>query len=71
MSLYEGKKAPIITLEIRKPDLKVKGDNKYSWGKLKTRDIYKNKRIIIFALPGAYPDQFIFIEDSTAYQDFD
>ena len=54
LSLYEGKKAPILTLEIRQIDLKVKGDNKYSWTKLKTKNIYKNKRIIIFALPGAY-----------------
>ena len=54
LSLYEGKKAPILTLEIRQKNLKVKGDNKYSWGKLKTKDIYKNKKIIIFALPGAY-----------------
>ena len=51
---YEGKKAPNVTFETRIKDLKLKTDNKFKWTKLKTKDIYKNKKIIIFALPGAY-----------------
>ena len=54
LNKFEGRKAPIITLNVRKRDNNVKGENKYSWDKLNTKDIYKNKRIIIFAIPGAY-----------------
>ena len=49
-----GFPAPIIKLKIRVRDEKVKGENKYRWDMLNTKDIYKNQRIIIFALPGAY-----------------
>jgi len=50
----EGKMAPKVILEVRKRDNNVKGDNKFSWSKLDTNEMYKNKRIIIFALPGAF-----------------
>ena len=50
----EGKLAPKVVLEVRKRDNKVKGNNKFSWSKLDTREMYKNKRIVIFALPGAF-----------------
>lgn len=50
----EGKSAPKVILEVRKKDSNVKGNNKFSWSKLDTRNMYKNKRIIIFALPGAF-----------------
>ena len=54
LEMLEGKIAPKVELEVRKRDNRVKGDNKFSWDKLDTNSIYKNKRIIIFALPGAF-----------------
>ena len=54
LTKFQGKKAPKVVLEIRVRDNKLKEDNKYSWDKLDMKDVYKNKRIIIFALPGAY-----------------
>ena len=49
-----GFPAPKVQLKIRVRDNNVEGDNKFRWDKLNTKDIYEGKRIIIFALPGAY-----------------
>lgn len=54
LEMLEGKIAPRVILEVRKRDNRVKGNNKFSWDMLDTNNIYKNKRIIIFALPGAF-----------------
>lgn len=54
LEMLEGKMAPKVILEVRKRDNRVKGNNKFSWDMLDTNNIYKNKRIIIFALPGAF-----------------
>ena len=54
LEMLEGKIAPKVILEVRKRDNRVKGNNKFSWDMLDTNNIYKNKRIIIFALPGAF-----------------
>ena len=54
LEMLEGKMAPKVILEVRKRDNRVKGNNKFSWDMLDTTNIYKNKRIIIFALPGAF-----------------
>ena len=32
----------------------MKGPNKFCWNQVYTRDLYQNKRIIIFGLPGAF-----------------
>lgn len=52
--LQEGTVAPKVTLQCRKRDPNVKGPNKFCWDPVKTKDLYKNRRIIIFALPGAF-----------------
>jgi peroxiredoxin len=49
-----GFSAPKVQLKIRVRDNNVEGDNKFRWDKMNTKDIYEGKRIIIFALPGAY-----------------
>ena len=54
LNRLEGKKAPIVKLQGRKRDETVDGPNKFSWYTLSTKNIYKGKRIIIFALPGAF-----------------
>ena len=52
--LKEGDYAPRVRLQCRKRDNKVKGPNKFCWNQVFTRDLYLNKRIIIFGLPGAF-----------------
>ena len=52
--LKEGELAPRVRLQCRKRDNKVKGPNKFCWNQVFTRDLYQNKRIIIFGLPGAF-----------------
>ena len=52
--LKEGESAPRVRLQCRKRDNKVKGPNKFCWNQVFTRDLYQNKRIIIFGLPGAF-----------------
>lgn len=52
--LKEGDEAPLVKLQCRKRDTKVKGPNKFCWDQVFTRNLYKNKRIIIFGLPGAF-----------------
>lgn len=50
----EGDEAPRVRLQCRKRDPKIKGPNKFCWNQVYTRDLYENKRIIIFGLPGAF-----------------
>ena len=52
--LQEGHKAPKVELQCRKRDSKVKGPNKFCWHQVKTQELYRNQRIIIFGLPGAF-----------------
>ena len=49
-----GSKAPLVNLNIRVRDRKVSGDNKFKWSSINTQELYEDKRIIIFALPGAF-----------------
>lgn len=52
--LKKGEKAPTVKLQCRKRDKKVKGPNKFCWNEVSTKDLYENRRIIIFGLPGAF-----------------
>ena len=50
----EGFKAPNVKLQCRKRDPQMKGPNKFCWNQVNTKDLYQDRRIIIFALPGAF-----------------
>lgn len=50
----EGKKVPNVVFKTRVRDPKVKGPNKFKWKNLTSKEVFKGKRIIILALPGAY-----------------
>ena len=64
MKKMEGKKAPNVVLKtrVRLPakalaqagDEKVKGPNLYRWQEVGTADIFAGKKIVLFALPGAF-----------------
>ena len=49
-----GRKAPLVNLNIRVRDNRVSGNNKFKWSSINTQELYTDKRIIIFALPGAF-----------------
>ena len=50
----EGKQIPNITLDTRVRNSKLKGNNPFKWEKVQTKELFKNKKIVLFSLPGAY-----------------
>jgi len=50
----EGKKVPGVIFKTRVRDESVGGENPYRWQEVSTDDIFKGKKIIVFALPGAF-----------------
>lgn len=52
--LQEGANVPNITFKTRVRDESVGGDNPFRWQDLTTDDIFKGKKVVVFALPGAF-----------------
>ena len=52
--IKEGDKVPQVIFKTRVRDEKVKGDNPFSWKDLKTNEIFKGKKVVLFGLPGAF-----------------
>ncbi|MBI2109462.1 MAG: peroxiredoxin [Parcubacteria group bacterium] len=50
----EGKKVPNVILKTRVRDESVGGDNPYRWQDVESTDLFKGKKIVFFALPGAF-----------------
>ncbi len=50
----EGKHVPSIIFKTRVRDESVGGENPYRWQDVSSDDIFKNKKIVIFSLPGAF-----------------
>jgi len=53
LTKMEGKRIPCIKIKTRVKDEKVK-KNPYKWKTLKTKNMFKNKKIVVFSLPGAF-----------------
>lgn len=53
-SLKEGDRVPKIIFVTREGDTPMCGDKTGHWKKLSTDDVFSGKRIVVFALPGAY-----------------
>jgi len=49
-----GKKVPNVVFKTRVRDDSVGGPNPYRWEDVKSRDLFKRKRSILFSLPGAF-----------------
>jgi peroxiredoxin len=45
---------PEIVFKTRVRDESIGGDNPFRWQDVTTNDIFKSKRVVVFALPGAY-----------------
>ena len=45
---------PEVVFKIRVRDESIDGENPFAWKDVGTADIFKNRRIVVFALPGAF-----------------
>ena len=49
-----GKKAPSVKMRTRVRDKRLKGENPFKWKTVDTDKLFKNKKVVLFSLPGAY-----------------
>ena len=47
-------KIPEVNFQVRVRDDSIKGDNPFKWETKSTDDFFKNKRVVLFSLPGAF-----------------
>ncbi len=52
--MIEQWQVPSATFKTRVRDESIGGDNPFRWQDVTTDDIFKNKQVVLFALPGAY-----------------
>jgi hypothetical protein len=52
--IKEGEKVPNVVFKARVRDEKLGGDNPFKWKDVTSFDLFQNKRIVLFALPGAF-----------------
>ena len=52
--MIEGKHVPNVVFKTRVRDESVGGDNPFRWQDITSDEIFKGKRIVVFALPGAF-----------------
>jgi peroxiredoxin len=49
-----GMKVPQITFKYRVHDSSIGGDNPFRWQDVTSNDIFSNKKVVVFSLPGAF-----------------
>ena len=50
----EGKNVPNVIFKTRVRDESVGGDNPYRWQDVSSEDLFQDKKVVVFALPGAF-----------------
>ena len=49
-----GKKIPVVTFKLRVRDDSISGPNPFRWEDKSSTEIFQNKNVLIFSLPGAF-----------------
>ena len=49
-----GTKVPNVTFKTRVRDESLGGDNPFRWQDVSTHDLFDNKKVVVFSLPGAF-----------------
>jgi peroxiredoxin len=49
-----GKKIPVVTFKLRVRDDSISGPNPFRWENKSSTEIFQNKNVLIFSLPGAF-----------------
>jgi len=52
--MIEGKRVPNVVFKTRVRDESVGGENPFRWQDVHSDEIFKDKRVVVFALPGAF-----------------
>lgn len=52
--MYKQLQVPNVTFKTRVRDESIGGDNPYRWQDMTTDDYFKNKKVVVFSLPGAF-----------------
>ena len=52
--MIEGKKVPDVVFKTRVRDESLSGENPFKWQDVNSNEIFKGKRVVVFALPGAF-----------------
>ena len=52
--LEEGSKVPEVTFKTRVRDESIEGPNPFAWKDLTSSEIFSGKKVVLFALPGAF-----------------
>lgn len=52
--MIEGKKIPDVVFKTRVRDESLSGENPFKWQDVNSDEIFKGKRVVVFALPGAF-----------------
>jgi peroxiredoxin len=50
----EGKSVPSVVFKTRVRDERVGGDNPFRWQDVSSDELFKGKKVVVFALPGAF-----------------
>jgi peroxiredoxin len=52
--LTEGARVPAVVFKVRPSEGFVCGDNSAKWQELSTKEVFDGKKVVVFALPGAF-----------------
>ena len=52
--MIEGFRPPNTTFQMRVRDESIAGPNPYRWQQITSDELFKNKRVVLFSLPGAF-----------------
>lgn len=52
--MMKGKKVPDVIFKTRVRDESISGENPFKWQDVNSDEIFKGKRVVLFALPGAF-----------------